>query len=337
MLLFSFLFLGLFNESQARGGDGSLIGNGGNTVMCRYEAGAEFQGFFTLDYLLDFRQSGPYSQTVPVASWEDSRARIAQGLARLSPVLAKSFQEYAENILSDHVSLGRRWMPWDLTGTLIDDQEITQRLPANCYLDPKTLDLRQTVVRRYGYDKVEYLYQQDILENLRLHNPLQFSFFMVHEWLWDFTQDVRSLRRLNWILHSEEFATLKTSDWEIFFERTQFFNRHLPVCHRSVAVKTQLWFQTGKACDYITLEDISKIQTLDLSNLPAGYVFRSGDFSGLFSLRTLDLSGSPGIIEQLPPFAFADLLNLQTIFAKGSGFTELPEHLKEGPRAVQVR
>ncbi|MNJ94892.1 hypothetical protein D3C87_125960 [compost metagenome] len=336
MFNFSILFFGLLNFAHAAG-DGSLIGNGGNTVFCTPSKQAVFKGFYTLDYLLDYRTSGPYSETVEVKSWEESFARIEKGLLHLSPVLAKSFHDFSENILTGKVSSGRLWIPWDLTDVLIDDQEITQRLPDNCYRAPQQPDLHQTVVRSYGRQSVEYRFQKNILENLRFESPLQFSFFIVHEWLWDFTQDVRSLRRLNWILHSKEFDSLSEQEWQDFFERTQFFNRQLPVCHRSAMMKDQILKAIGKTCDKIDSEDLAQVKSLDLSSLPTGYAFRSGDFSGLYALRTLDLRNSPGVLEQLTPFAFKDLLNLEVILAKGSGFEKLPEHLREGARGARVR
>lgn len=335
MWFFNLLFIGFLNLSHA-GGDGSLIGNGGNTVFCKPQGNSDFQGFYTLDYLLDFHTSGPYSNLVQITNWDESKLRIEKGLLRLSPLLAKSFQEYTKNILMNQSHAGRIWLPWDLTDTLIDDQEITQRLPDNCYRNQNKPDLHQTVVRSYGARNVEYRYQKDILENLRKQSPLQFSFFIVHEWLWDFTQDVRSLRRLNWILHSTEFENLDLEMWKNFSERTHFFNRQLPVCHRSPAIQDQIVKLIGKSCENILLTDLTNIQSLDLSSLPTNYIFRSGDFSGFLALRTLSLRNNPNILDQLPPYAFTDLINLEIIYNDGSGFNKFPDHLLEGPRRVRL-
>ncbi|MBK9322843.1 MAG: hypothetical protein IPM97_07865 [Bdellovibrionaceae bacterium] len=298
----------------------------------------KFSGFYTLDYLLDFRQTGEFSKLAQVPDWEASRDRISQGLKRLSPVLMKSFLDFTQSVMAKNVVKGREWIRWDLSKTLIDDQEISRRLPINCYKSDKlTLNLFQTVVRSYGSTAVEYRYQNDILENLRLQNPLQFSFFIVHEWLWDFTQNVSDLRRLNWVLHSEGFNVLEPEVWDRFFVRTQFFNRNLPVCHRSEAVKYQLEKVTGLACQHIKDEDLEKIESLELSALPRDYVFRSGDFARLYSLRSLGLNHNPQILDRIPPYSFNDLLNLEVVYALGSGFDKLPTDLADGAAKAKVR
>jgi hypothetical protein len=339
MWLFSLFLWASMNSAQAHGGDGTLVGNGGNTLYCQPGPQADFAGYYTLDYVLDFRSSGNFSKLVTAASWEASKERLAQNLERFSPVLKKSFVDFADHILKDEVAAGRAWRPWDLRSVLIDDQQITRRLPGNCYVTTgagSVPDLHQTVVRRYSAQAVEYLYQQDILENLRLQDPLQFSFFIVHEWLWDFTENVRDLRQLNWILHSEDLATLKPEALNDFFVRTQFFSRDLPACNRSPAVKAQLETQSHLPCEKITDANLAQVEALDLSNLPKDYIFRAGDLSRLYGLKTLNLQQNPGVLEALPPYAFMDLLNLEKILAKGSGFTELPEHLNQGPTHVVI-
>lgn len=338
MLLFNILFLALSNFSWATGGDGTLVGNGGNVVLCQAGATRKFAGFYTLDYLLDYRETGEFSKLAPVPGWEASRDRIAQGLKRLSPVLMKSFLDFSQSVMTKKAVTGREWIPWDLSKTLIDDQKISRRLPANCYKsDMRNLNLFQTVVRSYGSSSVEYRYQKEILENLSLQSPLQFSFFIVHEWLWDFTQNVSDLRRLNWVLHSEAFNTLEPEMWDRFFVRTQFFNRNLPACHRSEAVKNQLEKATGLSCQDIKDEDLGKIENLELSALPLDYVFRSGDFARLYSLRSIGLNHNPQILDRIPPYDFNDLLNLELVSAFGSGFDKLPADLAEGAAKAKVQ
>ncbi len=325
-----------FAESD---GGGGLVGNGGNTVFCTDRSGAKFSGLYTLDFLLDYRTSGPLAKLAEVPTWESSQQRILKNLLRFSPVLATSFSEFTSQVMNPQSRAGRKWTSFDLKGTLINDQEISKRLPENCYktVDGKELpDLRQTVVRRYLAHEIEYLYDREILSHLASDRPLQFSFFIVHEWLWDFTQDVRELRRLNWILHSELSNTLSPEELSAFFLRSGFFNRYLPVCHRSQALRSAIEARLQKPCDKIAQDELTHIKTLDLTATPPQEVFRSGDFSGLYGLEQLLLGSNPGLLNRMPPYPFVDLLNLNLLDLRGSVLGEVPSHWLEGPRAAKI-
>lgn len=326
--------------AAAAGNDGSLVGNGGVTIACHQTPGAAFVGYFTLDYLLDYRTEGPLAQLAPVASWEQSRRRLQVQLQRLSPVLAQSFADFSSQILQQREVRGRVWTPFDLTRIDSGDQEINRNLPPNCYV-PKAgglaPDVRQTALRRYLTSTVQYLYQKDILETQLTRQPLQFSFFMVHEWLWDFTESVQSLRDVNWLLHSTSLESLTPEGLNGLFQRMGFFNRSLPVCHRSVHVRGAIERALQRRCDQITDPQLAGIVELSLPALGVNPGFRSGDFSRLYNLKRLDLSMNPGVVAILPPYAFTDLLNLEELNLRDSFTGKLPEHLREGPRLVRVR
>jgi hypothetical protein len=333
--LVSFFALLAFDPAAA-GGDGSLVGNGGDLLFCRQTPNSEFNGFYTLDYVLDYRSQGEFSELALVHSWEQSRDRILNNLERISPPMAASFREFALSVFGSIAQ--RTWIAADLTTTDVPDEEIDKSLPANCYKDASTeLNLAQTVVRRYGETKVEYLYDQDNLLRLKTERPLQFSFFIVHEWLWDFTTNSRDLRRFNWMLHSLSADRMQATDFSDFLLRGGFFNRFLPVCHRSELVRTEIEKSIGRTCNVISSRDLTTLTSLDLSSVKESNSMRVGDLSGLFQLRILDLSGSAAVLSNLAPYAFIDLVRLNELIVAQDAASEIPEHLREGPMRFTVR
>ncbi|MES3037838.1 MAG: hypothetical protein V4736_08025, partial [Bdellovibrionota bacterium] len=54
----------------------------------------------------------------------------------------------------------------------------------------------------------------ELLKKLENQGPLQMSFLIVHEWLWKFTSNPDSNRRLNYLLHSSVLEKWSTTEWE---------------------------------------------------------------------------------------------------------------------------
>ena len=48
---------------------------------------------------------------------------------------------------------------------------------------------------------IQYHYDRESLVKMFKENPLSASFFMIHEWLWDLTDDIEVSRAVNIFLH----------------------------------------------------------------------------------------------------------------------------------------
>ncbi len=304
-----------FNEI----GGGAIVGNGGDTIECYNVDGAEFVGLFTLDYLAEIQQTNSESKISKIHTWEDSKIRIGNILNKISPELALSFKDFATQIMTNSIYGTRKWIPTNLIDIDIKDEEITKLLPSNCYQkksDGNYPNLRQTVVRTFEPKQIFYRYDEKILNYQKTNNPLQYSFFMVHEWLWDFTSNIKALRRLNWLLHSEVANLIDSEYLNNFFETYDFFNRSLSLCDRSEEIRIEIQkLLLLDDCKLVKKSDLLKIKELKLNSahLKEFKFLRSGDFGDLFFLETLNLNDQHGLLETLPPYFFRHLGNLKNL------------------------
>jgi hypothetical protein len=62
------------------------------------------------------------------------------------------------------------------------------------------------------------------IEAMEKTSPLQNSFLFLHEWLWNWTNDVADSRRLNVFLHSKRSRTLSPSEFKFTIEALGFSN-----------------------------------------------------------------------------------------------------------------
>ena len=193
---------------------GDSKGNGGDVVNCTRSESNSFEGQYSLDYILGYRASNENADIVNAQSWEASKQRILLLLEQKSAYLAKSFKNFLEH--SENFNDFTKKRVWDESSFgLVDlkDENIRRKLPNNCGInkavgDLNNIELVQAVTRRIHNDKVVYEFDYRVYHHLKTLMPLQFSFLMVHEWLWDITNDPWQIRRLNRIFHSTELETL---------------------------------------------------------------------------------------------------------------------------------
>lgn len=97
----------------------------------------------------------------------------------------------------------------------IQDEQIRRKLPQNCGLatDGNGTAVIQTVVRNKQPQIIRYEYDFETLNELQ-KRPLQFSFLLVHEWLWDHSGDPQVIRWANQFLHSRRSEKLSPEDFK---------------------------------------------------------------------------------------------------------------------------
>ena len=106
-----------------------------------------------------------------------------------------------------------------------------------------------------------------------------------------------------------------------------------PVCERTVGVRDALIEATGKACNAITDVDLAIVTSVsDFTGISS---FSEGDFSGLQSLQTLNLSRNTDLTS-LPEDIFDGLSSLQTLaLSFNTGLTSLPDDIFDGLSSLQ--
>lgn len=316
------LALGGSQRTLAIGGE---VGNGGDSVECIQSGASPFSGFYSLDYLLTYRHDNDNRDVVNVNSWEESRQRLLSLFAAKAPDLGRLFSKFVAE-LDNHSDYLRPYIWQEAAYGLIpfDDQRMVRRLPTNCQqVDSGQVNVIQSVMRRKRPGTIVFQYDPTIYSELSRHYPLQLSFLLVHEWLWDLTSDVEVVREADRFLHSSNADILSAADFEqsltnmgIDLRQTAF----KPVCERSAAVQSALEIWERQPCVAIT-EFTRKWDPLDLSS-QAVHEIKLGDFSGLGSvLYSINLSHN--ILEFLYRDTFAGLYALQGLRLSDNRLTSL--------------
>lgn len=176
------------------GGDG--VGNGGDVVWCSASEHMS-AGLYSLDFVATLESSDYNRLLVPVKSWEESYRRIWRVMATtISPQLAQDFLNFARGVMSN-ASSSRMWIKFKFRLYDIKDENLLFDMPENCRQKHY-----QAVIRKKMGGTIIYYYSPSILKRLKKESPLQFSFLMVHEFLWDRMTDSEAIRETNRILHS---------------------------------------------------------------------------------------------------------------------------------------
>lgn len=293
-MLKSTLLLSLTIFSLGLYASGGSVGNGGDTIFCKPLAASPFYGHYTLDYLLEYKTSSSALRTTNSA--DDSFKKISSILHRHYPALGQNFDDFIFGVRKNYPYKGRHWIETKVDLLDIKDENVIKRLPSNCD------QFYQTVIRKSFLDPIEYQYDGDILEHQEKHNPVQYSFFIVHEWLWDFTRDVRALRKLNWIIHSEKFDTISKESLKSLFINWDLFSiSSLDLCDRSNFIKNIF----DVSCEQLNFaENVMKVYDLKVQAQP-----RIGDFFGFTKLKSLKLIKA----EYLLPRVFYSLFSLEQL------------------------
>ncbi len=309
LLLFLFLSINLKAFGQ-----GNTVGKGGDTIKCDPSGLNDFRGYYTLDYLLEYNSSE--FRIAREIDFEKTVQRLLKYLEDDQPELRDSLITFSQSLYKQDVKSGRIWRKSETPLYDIKDEEIVKRIPENCLVlrnGTYVLELRQTVIRQARPDYIEYNFDQDILSLQKLENPLQYSFFMTHEWLWDFTRNIEALRKLNWLFHSSQLEKMSKDEFRFFLEKTNIGVIDLSVCERSKNIRNLF----AKKCEDISKRDLLVIRDLDIdySSVPP----RPGDLYGLSKIKTLKLRG----VTSIPPRFFNSLYQLEELDLSSSQLTTI--------------
>jgi hypothetical protein len=211
-------------------GGATIIDNGGDKLTCLPDDALRdgplpyFEGDYFLDYVLTFDRVVRASDDPTATDWPGLRRRVETILRDKMPAAAASFSRYADLVGNTDPAQERTWRAVREDLTDLKDEQLTETLPDNCEhrdgtgrMVPNIQQLvRRTETRSETASRVEYAYDFDELERLRTESPLQYSYLLVHEWLWDFTQAPYILRSVNRLLHQKSAETMPA---EAFRER----------------------------------------------------------------------------------------------------------------------
>lgn len=199
------------------------VGHGGDSIICRPDPSNQFAGSYALDYLVTFRASNNNTDILPAVTWQASLARIGTEVAAKFPALAQSFNEFAQQVRNTNPAKHRVWREAPFGLINLRDEQLIELLPGNC-MENGEARVTQAVIRMKPWvsglpaNKIGYSYVPQVFDDLAGQAPLQLSYLLVHEWLWDISDNVVVNRQLNRLLHSAEFAAMTPAEAREHFE-----------------------------------------------------------------------------------------------------------------------
>jgi hypothetical protein len=241
---------------------GSEGGNGGNSVVCtKAEDGSNsFEGTYSLDYLVAVSTLGA-NKLVAIRSLNESLNRIEKRLSETIPDLARSFAKFREFISNNEdYSQERVWVPSQFELTPIPYGNLGVKLPKNCS------EVTQAV-KRTVHEIIQYAFHVHTFSELE-RDPAQLSFMYVHEWLWDFIDNLETIFKINKYLHSQLIdihdegaiqKNLKNRGMGDFRIASQVKNDELALKkYREIEIEAkELW-----AAGYCDLLDVAKMKQM---------------------------------------------------------------------------
>jgi hypothetical protein len=188
---------------------GFEIGNGGDAVFCK--PGGPFPaGVYALDYIASSAAARP-DDLARVDSLAASTLRIETLLREKVPSLASDFAIFSKNFLNTtDYALPQVWEPVAFALVDLNDALGVGTLPPNCG-EGDGQKLRQAVIRTRKTTSSSVAGQRifkfvpSVIRDLESTSPVQLSFLLVHEWLWDYSHGVENNRRVAAFLHSSAF------------------------------------------------------------------------------------------------------------------------------------
>jgi hypothetical protein len=211
VLLFTLLIAGAAHADRG----GVEVGNGGNAVQCNGK-----DTFASLDYIAA-RDGMGEDYDLSESLWTDeSLQRIGALIAAKLPTLSRSYQEFVHQLVSNDKDQHYLWIP-DQNLEEVDQDAPRFAIFHYCMADFGSVLLTQVVVRTVQSSpqgkQIVFRYNQGVLHDL---SPKHRSFLLVHEWLWNFTDDIATNRNIDWLLHSVWFE--KASSAEVIQKFKEF-------------------------------------------------------------------------------------------------------------------
>ena len=311
----------LFSDLLVDGGD--IIGNGGDSVYCEESSKNDFQGYYSLDYLLTYKTVNDNKDIVQFYNWHDSIARIEKILFEKHPDLHFSFSQFIKHL--DNFfdpSLDKVWNEASFGLVDIKDERVIKKIPANCYksFSEGKIQIIQSVIRIQRPDQVVYEFDPAVYKEFSELAPLQFSFLLVHEWLWDLTKDVRLIRDVNRLLHSERVDSYNAEQLQNTIEKMGLLLRSkslINTCSKTRAIRDYITYKIGKPCHEVKLDDLLHHGSGDLHSVPRIII----ENKNIGALKFDDLSGLGDVYEIIITHA-----GLQHIYKHQ--FSDMPDLVK---------
>lgn len=199
--------------------EGTIIGNGGDVIKCGPVDGTPVNGLTSLDYILTWAPlNSDLYKDIQVTSFKNSLDQVESVIQKNYPEFMVSWADFRKNLFNtQHFLENRIWEPAPFGLVDLKDEEIVALVPKECLTDGEVKVIQAVVRQNPNFsgtsdDTIFYKYIPSIVDHLEEYSPLQLSYLVVHEWLWDLSKNVDRNRRFNRFLHSEAPKNLSIED-----------------------------------------------------------------------------------------------------------------------------
>jgi hypothetical protein len=198
---------------------GGVVGNGGDSVFCKASSENSLNGTYSLDYVLGLWQldakPGFLAQDIFATpeSQTNNFKRLIPILEETYPAIADSMRKFYSQLFLQDFSQDAFWKPTSHGLIDLQDEKMISLLPKNCLGSEANPSLIQTVIREERGQQIIYNYDSNAIKALS-EQPMQLSFLLFHEWLWNLTDDVSLIRDANLVFHAGDWS-LKSVDQQV--------------------------------------------------------------------------------------------------------------------------
>ncbi len=208
--------------------NGGFVGTGGDVIECIPSTDNFLNGLYSLDYVATLEDIQKDPKVIADPSLQKSLERIEQLLSQKVPSLAASFRTFREDFLNTRPQRNHVWEPAPFGLINIQDEKLTSQVPPNCQKQGGPAISQAVIKESQGFSgtlgtTVIYKYDSSIFNRLMQESPVQLSFLLVHEWLWEMSSNVDRNRRLNRFFHSPEFAAMSAEDVAKYLNALGFY------------------------------------------------------------------------------------------------------------------
>lgn len=202
IFLFSFNY---FNTIAAK--EGGEVGNGGQGVYCQFTNDHSPKLYF-LDYALMKN-----TQLFELKSYESSTLFMTEFIEHLKqtlPSLYYSFKTFLSIYQQGHgLFTPDQYIIWNSSSPQeIQETNLRGQLPNECFLEDKIFTIFKRYIDLSQYPEtpsvITFYKDLTLIEKLA-QNKEQFSWGIIHEWLWDFVDTRHMILYLNAFFHSSTF------------------------------------------------------------------------------------------------------------------------------------
>lgn len=199
---------------------GGVVNKGADIVYC-VGTNVGPDSYYSLDYAVEISRGAKPDDFVQVNSWFDSMEKIKGILQQIdsrhsdlfSNFMASLEQIFPQKAAVPNERIWRKHKGRPLPVHSIGDvYTIAFGCKFNLPIEKSKGPFYRVIQRTQYHSAVVYQFDFRVMNPFFHAAPLQTSYLLVHEWLWDVTKDEEINRKLNAFLHSKKIDTMTADE-----------------------------------------------------------------------------------------------------------------------------